>query len=63
MLNREEVRGMAQEQQKSEQYKCHECGMSFNSEHEHRQHQEKAHGGKAKGAVQGQSHHSGQGKQ
>lgn len=47
---------MAQERRKTEEYKCQKCGETFNSEQEHRQHKEKAHGGKAKGASQGQSH-------
>jgi transposase-like protein len=55
---------MAQEPHKSQQFKCHECGQTFNSEQEQRRHQETAHSGtgKAKGAAQGQSHGN-QGKQ
>lgn len=48
---------MTQEQQKSGQFRCSECGQTFNTEHEHREHHEKMH----KGKQQGQGQHGGQG--
>ena len=48
---------MQQSEQKSEKFKCNECGQTFNSERERREHQENAH---RKGAGQG-SHPGGQG--
>ena len=41
---------MQQGEHKSEKFKCNECGMTFNSEREQREHQENAH---RKGAGQG----------
>jgi len=32
-----------QSEQKSDKFKCNECGLTFNSEREQREHQEKAH--------------------
>jgi uncharacterized C2H2 Zn-finger protein len=45
---------MPQEQKRNEQFKCEKCGQTFNSEREHREHQEKAHRGEStKTATQG----------
>jgi protein-arginine kinase activator protein McsA len=43
---------MQQNEQKSEKFKCHECGMTFNSERERREHEQNAHRG---GSGQGTS--------
>jgi transposase-like protein len=48
---------MAQEQQKKAQYKCNQCGQTFNSEREFREHQENAHKGQAKGTAPGRSNY------
>jgi len=34
---------MQQGEQKSEKFKCNECGQTFNSERERREHEEKSH--------------------
>jgi uncharacterized C2H2 Zn-finger protein len=49
---------MQQDEQKSDKFKCHECGLTFSSEREQREHQEKAH---RKGAGQGGGRQGGQG--
>jgi len=36
---------MQQSEQKSEKFKCNECGLTFNSECERREHEENAHRG------------------
>jgi hypothetical protein len=34
---------MQQSEQKSDKFKCNECGLTFNSERERREHEENAH--------------------
>jgi uncharacterized C2H2 Zn-finger protein len=48
---------MPQEPQKVGQHKCNQCGQTFNSEREFREHQEKAHKGQAKATTPGKSNH------
>ena len=48
---------MQQGEQKSNKFKCNECGQTFNSERERREHEENAH---QRGSRQG-SHTGGEG--
>lgn len=58
-LSQSHMRGdvMSDGQEKAGQIKCHECGQTFKSDHELREHNEKMHKDKAQHAGQGQGQH------
>jgi hypothetical protein len=54
---------MQQDEKRSEKFKCNECGLTFNSEREQREHQEKTHrkgAGESGGRSGGQGQYGGQ---